>query len=268
MSWRDLTWIHAVPNGYQVFTSGPDDYDNEEEQPEVMSHQDFVWLFRRQFQANIWYVTSITCLFHCTHEQTSDDQREPNTDPCCILMQTHGAVCASQVVAFFFFFHLGSSVCHWKASCCLLLYVLNIGADVLPEWTRRRYPTGERGNSFICRLPPCLVQIFHQVVRLWHESKSHFLPRVVLPFEIVHHLSRPAALTAGADRSIVISPCLMLFRKPLGFSRPWWGSRPGSYILPTKIASYWYISNTSSHEKFHVYRHSIIPAKAIEGIQI
>lgn len=77
-------------------------------------------------------------------------------------------------------------------------------------------PQGEQGNSFICRLPSCLVQIFHKVLRFWHESKTHLYSRVFPPFEIVHHLSRTAVLTAGANSSIVGSPCLMLFRKPRG----------------------------------------------------
>lgn len=71
--------------------------------------------------------------------------KEHKADPCRVQMQT---IAAAR-------FFLGSSGCQRNASCCLPLHAANIGSDI-------GIPQGEPGNSFICRLPSCLLQIFHK----------------------------------------------------------------------------------------------------------
>lgn len=161
-------WFESTQPVQEVSTSVPAGYDNVQEQPGVMSHQDITWLFRCQFHANIWNVTSITCLFKCMRGQTPWSKRAKHSS------LLHSAVWRQHREP--------------RLGCSAFSQVQVDVTEVLPAdfffmwWSlevmcsrngrRGGIPRGERGNSFICRLPSCLQQIFHKVLRFWQESKN------------------------------------------------------------------------------------------------
>lgn len=167
-----------------------------------MSHQDFVWLFRCQFQTNIWNVTSITCLFHCIWMIKESQILIPAAF--CILMATQGAV--AQLFSFFFWVQV--AVTQLPPAAFFFMW-RTLGVMYCRNGRGGGIPQGEQGNSFIWRLLSCLQQIFHKVLRFWHGWKNHFLPvsSSYLKLNTIHQEARSSPLQNGEDSSTVISQC-------------------------------------------------------------
>lgn len=66
-------------------------------------------------------------------------------------------------------------------------------------------PQGEQGNSFICRLPSCLLQIFHKVLRFWQESKNHFIPCLPPIWNCTSFVKNRIAHLSKTGRTVVCS---------------------------------------------------------------
>lgn len=146
------------------------------------------------------------------HAWASDDQREPNTNPCCNLhpYTNTGSSCLA-------FFWVQVYVIEILPAAVFFMW-WTLGVMCCRNGRGGGIPQGEQGISFICRLPSCLLQIFHKVLRFWHESKNNFY--TVSPFHlklcIIHQEPQSSPLQNGEDSGMIISVCLMLFRKPVG----------------------------------------------------
>lgn len=178
--------------------------------------------------------------FHRMHEQTADDQRASSADPSHILTPARGDV------AWLFSFFLGSSGCHLSASCWLLLYVVNIDVMYCRNGQGGGISQGDQESSFICRLPSCLLQVFHKVLRFWHESESQFYLMSSSHFKlhIIHQKQYSAPLRNTDDTS-----------NGLWAYCSWWqGSKLCSCSMwrRVKFDSKCYISNTESNEVVRV----------------